>query len=777
MGNWLSLGDQQQTQVIRARWTLLLGAAYLVLFGGSEPLPLWQQTTFTGFLLINLGLYAAVVKTGAWDRLRWFITMADVSFITAAVALTGRATNDFFLFFFLVLMISGLSSRMGITVVGTVAVCGVYSALLYIQVGQELLRQADMLIRLPFLFGIGVFFGSLSADARREEKRVHRLSAVNEKMAHRYHQVATERDRTRALLEIGQLALSLKPPESVLQQITQKVRKTVRVGRCSLLVFNEGDRHAYLAASSDARGTGQEDVLLMLPLSNYPELQATLATGDITELHPNAPEQLWEKVRSQLPSPQQFASWLVVPIMQQDTVAGVFFLRDAQPDFNFHDDEKVFCEAAALMTAAYLRGCDLVEEMRRRNRLDGLTGLLNFPTFRQELEGTLQAHRDGTLTQPISLVMVDIDNLKLINDGVGHMMGNRVIQEVGKMFSRALPTAIATCRYGGDEFFAVVPLSKEAAAERAERLLIGLEQVQIEGLPNAINVSIGVAGFLHDGNVADTLLDSADRAMYLAKGAGGQQVHIADTSDDSSERVYEAVIAVNARRLIPGETKAFRRVLDQLLRLEEQELDSTVIRQSLTALMEAVHSKDNYTRDHSQQVCELTSELAVACDLGDADLLAVQMGALVHDIGKIGIPDQILNKPGPLSTRERVQIERHPEIGAQILRPLPALSAVVPLVLHHHERWDGSGYPHGLKGAAIPRGAQIISLCDVWNALTSDRSYRPAMSDEKARDIISKGAGVEWDARLVDQFFEVLARVQAATPRSPRRLRSASDAA
>jgi putative nucleotidyltransferase with HDIG domain len=292
-------------------------------------------------------------------------------------------------------------------------------------------------------------------------------------------------------------------------------------------------------------------------------------------------------------------------------------------------------------------------------------------------------------------------------------------------------------------------------------------------LPCPVSVSIGVASVPEDGRVADTFMESADRAMYMAKGDGGNRVHEA-SADDHEGQVFEAVIAVNARRLIPGESRAFRRVLDELLRLEEQELDSTAVQQSLRALMEAVESKDSYTNTHSHEVSDLTLRLCRKLELSSRQTLAVEMGALVHDIGKIGIPDEILQKPGKLTTRERMRIEQHPEIGAQILRPLPALKEVVPLVLCHHEKWDGSGYPAGLAGADIPIGAQIISLCDVWHALTSDRSYRPAFSDEKARSIIREGRGADWDPAMVDTFFEVLEALDAEKEEADRQRRPSS---
>jgi diguanylate cyclase (GGDEF)-like protein/putative nucleotidyltransferase with HDIG domain len=751
----LTPGLRKPAQSILTRWTCLIAAAYLVLYGSGKSLPMWQELAVLGALLTNLGVYAAAVRSGAWERLRWFMTASDIALVCVAVAVTGRATDDFFLFFFVVMMVAGISSQFGITMLWTSAVVLVYVGVMYSRLGDQLWHETEMLIRLPFLFGVGLFFGTVAYEARQEQKRYTRLTDVTQKMVHRYHQVASERDRTKALLDIGQLALSSARPEEVLEEINRTIQQTVRIDRVSTLIFNEGERHAYLAACTDG---AERDVVLLLSLNHYPELQETLSTGEITELHPDEDSHLWQRVKRHLPKAAPYRSWLVVPIVQNSSVAGAFFLRDARPDFEFHEDELVFCKAAALMTAGYLQGCDLVEEMRRRSRLDGLTGLLNFLTFRQELDEHLG--RALAEDKPLSLVMVDIDNLKIINDRHGHIVGNEVIQQVGFHLARALPMAHAVCRYGGDEFFALVPLSKPAAAERIERLLVALEALPEDLLPCDANVSIGIASAPDDGDLADTLMEAADRAMYLAKSEGGNRVHMASIADPEGQ-VFEAVIAVNARRLIPGETRAFRTVLDQLLRLEEQELDSTAVQQSLRALMGAVESKDSYTNTHSHEVSDLTLRLCQKLELSHRETLAVEMGALVHDIGKIGIPDEILQKPGALTTRERMRIEQHPEIGAQILRPLPALKDVVPLVLCHHEKWDGTGYPSGLSGEEIPVGAQVISLCDVWHALISDRAYRPAFPDEKARAIIREGTGKDWKPELVDAFLEVLEELDA----------------
>jgi len=745
-------GSQSNARVVMTRWTVLIGAAYLVLWGDGHTLPLWQQGVALAALMASLGLHAVAVRSDNWAKFRWPMTLADLALVTLAVAFAGQVTDDFFIFFFLTLMIAGISSRFGMTILATSVVCAVYAGLLYTQQDVSLWRQTELLIRLPFLFGVGLFFGTVSAEAQAEESRVEHLSAVTQKMVRRYHQVATERDRSQSLLEIGQLALSGRNAASVLRDIVLQIQSTVRVDRCSMLIFNESERYAYLAACTDA---SDDRVRLLLPLRHYPELQEALASGEIIELHSERPSELWERVSKHLPKPHQYLSWLVVPIAHRGKTTGAIFLRDSRADFDFHDDEKLFCEAAALMAAAFLQGRDLVEEMRRRTRLDGLTGLLNFTTFREELERSLAAQREPGHDKPLSLIMVDVDNLKTVNDRHGHLAGNQVIARVGKELAKAVPMATAACRYGGDEFFALVPLDKAGAVERAERLLIALEQ-KSKDLPFEMSVSIGIAGYSDDGTIDDQLLDAADRAMYIAKNEGGNRISIADDSEHSKGQVYEAVIAVNARRLIPGEREALRGVLDELLRLQEQELDSAAARQSLRALTEAVESKDRYTSEHSNEVSHLTRNLGLAVGLSERELLAIEIGALVHDVGKIGIPDEILQEPGPFTTRERVQIEQHPEIGAQIPTPLPAMHDVVPLVLHHHERWDGTGYPHGLSGEDIPIGAQIISLCNVWHALTSDRSYRKAFPDEKARGIIMEGRGAEWKPQLVDLFFAVL---------------------
>lgn len=191
----------------------------------------------------------------------------------------------------------------------------------------------------------------------------------------------------------------------------------------------------------------------------------------------------------------------------------------------------------------------------------------------------------------------------------------------------------------------------------------------------------------------------------------------------------------------------------------------------IRAMISAIDAKDVYTCGHSDRVATTGRLIAEQLGLSALDSERLFMSGLLHDIGKIGIPDSVLHKPGKLDEQEFAIIKRHPEIGFSILKHLPQLQHVLPGVLHHHEAVDGSGYPHGLKGDAIPLFGRILAVADAFDAMTSDRPYRSGMSVEKAVNILKDGAGTQWDARMVAAFLEVLPLIQATTPESGTRVK------
>ena len=225
---------------------------------------------------------------------------------------------------------------------------------------------------------------------------------------------------------------------------------------------------------------------------------------------------------------------------------------------------------------------------------------------------------------------------------------------------------------------------------------------------------------------------------YLSKPFGLEQVR---------ESIGKALRAREERRRRKEEVSATR---EENLRLRADQRRAYV--GIVATLIEAVEAKDRFNRGHSRRVAELAGRFAKTLSLPRRETELLETGAKLHDIGKIGIPEEILNKPGRLTDQEFDVIKSHPVIGEQILKPLEFLADARPIVRHHHERWDGSGYPDGLKGAEIPRPAAILSICDAYDALTSDRPYRPGLPAIEALAILEKGAGTQWHPDLVQRF-------------------------
>jgi len=227
------------------------------------------------------------------------------------------------------------------------------------------------------------------------------------------------------------------------------------------------------------------------------------------------------------------------------------------------------------------------------------------------------------------------------------------------------------------------------------------------------------------------------------------------------------VVSVQARRYLPDRDESVSDILAPLAGLEETSLDNPLVRETLELLMDAVEAKDPYTHAHSRAVAQLARLLAEAMMFPHDESTAVEIAGLVHDVGKIGVPDEILGKEGRLSNAERRVVERHPEIAAQLLEQIPPLRPVVPLVFHHQERWDGSGYPTGLKGDEIPRGAQIVALCDAYDALTSARAFRSALTLQEARRVIERDAGSLWNPEIVRVFLDKVVAPEPVTAPAP----------
>ena len=359
---------------------------------------------------------------------------------------------------------------------------------------------------------------------------------------------------------------------------------------------------------------------------------------------------------------------------------------------------------------------------------DPLTGLGNHRSFQERLQRELlHAEANG---EPFTLCMIDVDDFKRINDLFGHPAGDRILAQVGNR----LRQNGEAFRLGGDEFALLLPgLSADDALSTSSSVLARIATLELEDV-GSVTASAGIAGYPRQAFDRDELIRLADSALYWAKEHGKNRVHVYRP---------DVVELAELRRLAHGPDRAARF-------------------RAAASLAKAVDARDTYTGSHSSRVAELGAWIAQRLGLDQEQVELTRLAGSLHDLGKLAIPEEILRKPGPLTPPERLVLERHTQIGHRMLESL-GVDPVADWVLHHHERWDGSGYPDRLCGDQIPLGARIIFVADAYDAMTSDRAYRGRLTPRAAVEELERCAGTQFDPSIVATFAsELVGRAPAA---------------
>jgi len=330
--------------------------------------------------------------------------------------------------------------------------------------------------------------------------------------------------------------------------------------------------------------------------------------------------------------------------------------------------------------------------------------------------------------------MLDLDHFKIYNDLFGHVAGDEVLKRVGRVLRDHTREVDIACRYGGEEFTLILPQTGSAdACQAAERLRQAVEQaLSQEGNATSANltVSLGIASCPGDGLSREALIHSADLAMREAKERGRNQTCLASTLAG----------AASAEGEVASET---------VEHLEAASLNT------IYALAAAVDARDHYTYGHSRNVSKHAVAIGKALGLSRRKLEHLRITALLHDIGKIGLSDSIIRKPGLLDEKEWEMMRKHSELGATIISHTPELADCAPAIRHHHEWQDGSGYPDGLKGEDIPLEARIIAIADAYDTMTTPRAYRETLSPQEALEELMRCANTQFDSHLVETFARV----------------------
>ncbi len=407
---------------------------------------------------------------------------------------------------------------------------------------------------------------------------------------------------------------------------------------------------------------------------------------------------------------------LTAPIPVRGHMWGAIAVASVAPDSLPDDVERVLADFAEIIGLA-VANTEAQARLVEQAATDPLTGLANHRAFHERLREELS--RALRHDRPLALALLDIDHFKAVNDSLGHERGDAVLAAVAARLTESARAEDVLARLGGDEFAVLMPETTEddalAAIERTRRAIAAIE---LEG-GLTVSASAGVCGVEHAQD-ADALVRLADGALYWSKAHGRDAAWIYDASVVRELSITERAEQLQRSRTLVG----------------------------IRALARAIDAKDPSTQEHSQRVATLACAIARGMGWSEERIALLEEAALVHDVGKIGVPDAVLLKPGRLTDDEYAQIKRHAPVGAQMVEDV-LLPEQVAWIRAHHERPDGRGYPDGLAGDAIPDGAAILAVADAFDVMTATRIYSSARSRDDALAECERLIGAQFVAEPV----------------------------
>ncbi len=378
-------------------------------------------------------------------------------------------------------------------------------------------------------------------------------------------------------------------------------------------------------------------------------------------------------------------------------------------------------------------------QVEARATHDRLTGVANRETLLTTL--VAEVERATRHHKWLSVAFIDIDRFKPINDSFGHNSGDAVLRQIASLIADNVRGSDMFGRYGGEEFMLILPeTAPEEAAVLAEKLrsLVAQQPMVIADRQTLqVTISAGIAGDVGSQLQVDALVDQADAAMYAAKSLGRNRIYVYRHVDEG---------APVRRAPISHDHRAAATAIGQWASDTATE-----------ALASVLAPQPQHRGRPSDMIASLATGMALQLGLPREEIERIRIASLLHDLGKLAVPSEILDKPTSLSDGEWQAIGEHPRIGQVILEQASSLREAIPVVLHHHERFNGGGYPHGLRGNEIPLGARIVAVADAYHAMVHDRPYKPAQGHDLAVDELKRHAGTQFDPDVVDLFCSIYA--------------------
>jgi diguanylate cyclase (GGDEF)-like protein/putative nucleotidyltransferase with HDIG domain len=583
-----------------------------------------------------------------------------------------------------------------------------------------------------------------------------------------FHEERTKARHLTLLNTISRNAIATLNPDEMLAKITEQLEEGLTYDHIGIGQLDYATREIVIQAEAGKRrGTTGRRIPLGTGLIGHVARNGHMAAYRAASLADNALKPL-------LPDT---VSAIALPVFYADQLHGILSI-ESSVTADFSEEEILLLRTLADLIAGALHNALSFQKAQEQAITDGLTGVKTHRFFMEALSAEWK--RSTRAGRAFALVLMDLDRFKFVNDFYGHLEGDLVLQRVGHILETNCRRSDVVARYGGDEFVILMPETNMEHARQLASKLRGWVSADPLLREKNISASFGIACYPLHGSSPQELIQVADASMYLSKHQGGNAVSTADHFDPNEAKkwkrdVLEAYLGVTLKRLFATGPEAFEEIYQRLTQFTEslastetvngkaatppaqgpQALPQAVL-DTVTSLAFAIDAKDHYTQGHSQKVSAYAALIAEAMDMSDAEVEEIRLGGVLHDIGKVGIPENILNKSGPLNPDEWETMKSHVRFGAKILDPLTPLARIREMVLHHHEYFDGSGYPDALGGEKIPLGARIIAIADAYDTITSDRTYKKARRAADALAELERCANAQFDGAIVEVFVRTM---------------------
>lgn len=519
--------------------------------------------------------------------------------------------------------------------------------------------------------------------------------------------------------------------QGILEELMNVVTTTLEVDRAFVCLYDPG-ADAFVTAGT-ANPLDSKNLTLRADnpcISWLREHDACLLTSEFRRT--TWYRSMWEEEKRQF---TDYKIACMVPLKCDSELVGVLLLAE-RPGRNrsYSNEDITFLDSVESIVTIAIKNANLYETVYREARTDSLTGLLNRKYFFEQLERELTSCKNASL----ALLILNLDDFKLFNQLYGNWEGDLMLQKIARIIETTIQKDCTAARYGGKEFAVILPKRDPVEAmqigDEIRRKVTEMSQGDRKEVMRTITLSGGVCVYPYAAANVKQLTTNADMAVYNAKRSGKNKILLYRMENSG-----------------PIENTSADLNLEKVGKNGYQEYASTIY-----ALTAAIDAKDHYTFSHCQKVAEYAAALAREIGLNEQHVQITYEAGLLHDIGKIGIPESILTKKGRLDDEEYRVMQSHVENSVSIIRHLPSLDYVIPAVVTHHERWDGKGYPRGLAGEDIPISGRCLAVADAFDAMTSVRSYKPALSVEFAVGELEKQSGLQFDPQLAPVFVRMV---------------------